>query len=42
MTEDDLIASLLPNPIEIMRDGKAIQLWKPTTWQMPENQPPTE
>jgi hypothetical protein len=32
MTEDDLAASLLPNPVEGLKDGRTVQIWKPTSW----------
>jgi hypothetical protein len=37
MEEADLAASLLPNPVLVVRDGKTIsQIWKPKTWPTPE------
>jgi len=36
MTEEHLRASLLPNPVDIVRDGKVTaQLWKPASWPSP-------
>jgi uncharacterized LabA/DUF88 family protein len=36
MTEDDLLQSLLPNPVDIVRNGKVTaQLWKPAVWPSP-------
>ena len=33
MKEEDLVASIMPNPVDIARDGKVTaQLWKPATW----------
>jgi uncharacterized LabA/DUF88 family protein len=33
MTEDDLKASQLPNPVDVIKDGKvSSQLWKPAHW----------
>jgi hypothetical protein len=38
MTEEHLLASMLPNPVEIVRDGKVTaQLWKPAPWALPES-----
>jgi uncharacterized LabA/DUF88 family protein len=37
MTEQHLRDSLLPNPVNIVRDGKVTaQLWKPASWPWPE------
>jgi uncharacterized LabA/DUF88 family protein len=35
MKEDDLLAAVMPNPVEITRDGKQVQIWKPANWLMP-------
>jgi uncharacterized LabA/DUF88 family protein len=41
MTEEHLGRAILPNPVDIVRDGKMVaQLWKPATWVLPEGNPP--
>lgn len=37
MTEDHLRAAIMPNPVEIERDGKRVQMWKPDTWSLPDD-----
>lgn len=41
MTEQDLLAAIMPNPVDIVRDGRVTaQLWKPATWALPDGNPP--
>jgi uncharacterized LabA/DUF88 family protein len=35
MTEDHLRKALLPNPVNVVKDGKTTQIWKPATWALP-------